>query len=172
MIESGPPSAGGPDPYAPPQAQVQDHSIPSSAAYGPVTGTMLGHLAATKPWVRFLSVLGLIGSGIMMLGGLGIVAVGVSGIGEAGLPAAGMGIAYLLFAALYVYPCITLWRFAGSIEKTLSGRNVTASLEETLLLQRTFWRFMGVFAVVLLCVYAAILVLVIAFGLLGSIGGR
>ena len=130
-------------------------------------------LAATKPWVRFISVMMFIGAGLMLLAAAGMVVMSVVGGtgGTLGNPAknplAGpMGFAmaalYVALSIIYVFPGVKLWKYASSIAMLLqTGRNgdLVAALNQ----QRSFWKFIGVFLIVILAVYIIAIIGLMAF---------
>jgi hypothetical protein len=130
-----------------------------------VTPLMLDELARTKPWVRFFSVLGFIGSALMVLLGIALVVMSALGPLAPGLEGIGKGLAlslvYLVMAAIYIAPAVYLHRYAAAIGDLL-GRGGEAAMERALAAQRTFWRFTGIVAVAIMVVYGLVLI-----GLLG-----
>ena len=110
-------------------------------------------LAATKPWVRFLSVLFFVVIGLCMLGVLIFLTLGSLDAGSG--PALGgleLVIVVVLLIAVYLYPAITLFRYASAIRLLVETRQVGA-LEQALARQKSFWKFVGIFTVVVLCFY-------------------
>lgn len=157
------------NPYTPPSSPLSAPPRPGLSPEG-VGSTTLGYLKDTKPWVRLFSVLGFIGSAFLVIFAL-LLMVGAGFMGEEfqGAIGVGMGVAYLLFAVLYIMPSVYLWRYASSIQTLLSSRR-TADLDEALKQQKSFWRFLGILTAVLLCIYAVILVGLMIFGAIGAAG--
>jgi len=116
-----------------------------------VSPRIVGILVSTKPWVRFLSILGFIGCGLLVVGGL---IMGAAGALTEELGAAGGLIAflYVVLALLYLFPALFLYRYADAI-KDLAASSNEDSLANALTQQRKFWRFAGVLTIVLLCLY-------------------
>jgi len=110
-------------------------------------------LRQTKPWVRFLSVLGFIGSGFMVLGG-GVALVGAIISHRPQLLA--FALVYPPMGFLYFVPSFYLHRYASRIGSYLAqGRS--AQLDAALEAQKSFWRFVGILTLVILCIYILIL---------------
>jgi len=131
-----------------------------------VTPLMVEHLRATRPWVKFLAILGFISVGLMFLGGL-IMMTALSGVrGAGGAPA--IGLLYWLFALLYIAPAIFLNRYATAIRELLQGGGATP-MEKALESQKSFWRYVGILTTVLLCIYALIFVIAILVGISGAL---
>ncbi|HEV7164170.1 MAG TPA: hypothetical protein VGO35_02125 [Gammaproteobacteria bacterium] len=127
-----------------------------------VSENALGYLNATRPWVKFLAILGFIGIAFMVLFGL-LMIFGFSLLPtQPGAPAFGavFGVFYFLFAAIYFMPCLFLYRYSRAIAAIpASGQG---ALEEALKSQKSFWKFMGIVALIIV----SIEVLVIVIGVL------
>lgn len=121
-----------------------------------LTPGMLEALIKTKPWVRFLSIVGFVGTGLM-----GVLALGVLGVGvfqatketQAGLVLIGMGLLYLALAVLYVFPSLYLARYAKSIGQAVDARSKAHAVEQALRHQKSFWKFAGILTLVGILVY-------------------
>lgn len=139
------------------------------AGSGLVSGAAIQQLAATKPWVRLLSVISFIGSGFMLLGAGSLVLMGTIGSiaasGKSGsvLPASfgiGLAIAYALFAVIYLYPGVKLWKYASSIARLMQTQS-EADLVDALDQQRGFWKFIGVMVTIIIGLYILAMVLMV-----------
>ena len=63
----------------------------------------------------------------------------------------GLGVGYLLLGCIYLTPLVFLNRYASSInELLLSGE--TRAMENALCHQKSFWKFMGIAAIIGLAV--------------------
>ncbi len=152
--------------YAPPRGTL----TPGATAAGQVSAGSVQALRETRPWVLLLAILGIIVTGLMLLGGLGILLGGMFSAGSGGGmggPALGimavMGVAYLLFALLYLYPIIKLFKFSGAIGR-LSQTGAVRDLEEALRQQRSFWRFLGIVTLVVIGLYVVMILVMIVGG--------
>lgn len=121
-------------------------------------------LRQTKPWVRFMSVIMFIGSAFMVLGGAMMLAAGAAG--APGVPGAIAGLFYMVLAILYIVPAVFLWRYADRIGAFMLQRT-PHTLAHALEAQKSFWKFVGILTLVILCVYAIVLIFVI-FGVIAS----
>jgi hypothetical protein len=143
--------------YQPPSAPNYDEA-PRAApgASAEVPGEVLDLLAQTRPWVRFLAVLGFIACGFLLLGALFVLAAGAAaGGGEKTL----IGLIYLPLAVLYMFPSLFLWRYGGAIGELLAGGGVP-KLVDAIRHQKSFWRLIGILTLVILCLYILIIVVV------------
>lgn len=120
-------------------------------------------LHQTKPWVRFISVMMLIGSAFMVLGGFVIIVGGAAGaIGASAI----LGVVYIVMALCYIIPAVFLWKYADGIALFVRERS-TGALASALESQKSFWKFVGIFMLVVMAIYAVIIVFVIAASVLG-----
>jgi len=137
------------------------------------------HLIRTGPWVRFLSIMMFIGAGFLILTGVSLALVGLTGMqSPIGPVAAGalpngavflLGPIYVIMALLiYIVPGIFLFRFASAI-KMLKLDPSSLSLEDALKQQKTFWRYLGILAIILLCIFVLIMVAAIFFAIILSL---
>ena len=128
-----------------------------------VSENALVYLNATRPWVKFLAIVGFVFTGLMILFGI-IMTFAFSALPhQQGTPAISgpiFGILYLICAGLYVMPCLFMYRYATAIAAIpVVGQS---ALEDALRNQKSFWKFMGITMLVMLCLYAVFIV----FGIL------
>ena len=138
------------------------------------------HLSEAARWARFLSIVGFVIIGLIVL--VGIFAGSILGtmMGNAG-PANEYGnprvtggimgsfliVIYILVAALYFFPCLFLYRFATKMRTALAA-NDQDTLNTSFQNLKKLLRFMGIMTIIVLAFYAMALV----FGLLGAGLGR
>jgi hypothetical protein len=135
-----------------------------------VSQNMLDSLNATRPWVKFVAIVGFVMIGLMVLGALLMFAAGAMApspgpMGGAFGPI--FGVLYLLFAALYFFPCRYMYRYAKAIANIpASGQG---AMEEALRQQKSWWKFVGILTLILVVLYVVIFVGAIGFGVLGGL---
>ncbi|MDI1315154.1 DUF5362 family protein [Prosthecobacter sp.] len=151
------------NPYASPSANL--YGSASGGAADAVSPSTIAQLAGTKPWVRFMSVLMWIAICLVILA---IIAVGVAmtlgaskPIGTPELILIGV---YGVMIFFYIYPAVKMWKFANRVKSLMATRSL-ADLDAALTEQRKLWKFVGVFTIIMLCIY---LVAVIGFVALGA----
>ena len=144
----------------------------------------LGYLDSTRKWSMFFAILGFIFLGIMLV--IGIVAgsfmsaftskmTGMEGIqGMEGTKAAG-GIAsvlffiyMLVFAVIYFFPLLYLFRFSRHTKKSVANLDAN-ELQLGLKNLKSFWKYIGILMII--CLAAFLLVLIIAGGSLALLTG-
>lgn len=130
-----------------------------------VSERALGYLDATRPWVKFLAILGFIGIAFMFIAALFVMFGSRLIPTQPGGQAFGafMAFLYILFAALYFMPCLFLYRYSRAIA-AIPGSGQSA-LEDALKNQKSFWKFMGIVALVIL----SIEVIAIVIGILAAV---
>jgi competence protein ComGC len=136
------------------------HPLPAQRPVEPprdlLTWGMIEALRGTKPWVRFLSILGFIVAGFMVVMALGMGGFGLyttSRSGAEGLILVGLAFFYLLMGILYIFPSRFLFRYASAIDEALHVKAKSGAVERALRHQRSFWKFAGIMALVTLLLY-------------------
>lgn len=143
---------------------------------GAITDGVLKQLKGTKGWVKLMAIICFMLGGLMVMGGLAFLAFGLFGsslmaaMGEQGAQLAGIGgaiggavigLVYAGLGAIYFVPGFKLWNYASTIEDLLKDRAVV-TLEKALDYQRSFWKFVGVFTIVMISLYVLLVIGMIA----------
>ncbi len=165
-----------PDPSLSPAQPMSPYQTPHSLVQPEAPGNdvsvlVISHLVRTRKWVRLCSVLGFIGSGLMLLAGLAMMISGSAIGSSAAMKGMGygtglffvMGLVYLVFALLYIYPSLRLWQYASSISQ-LEATSSSFHLETALDKQRSFWKFVGLMISIIIGLYA----MAIVFAIIGA----
>jgi hypothetical protein len=172
-IQLAPPPdfSASPNPYSTPRAEL-DGSRQGDAASSAVSPAIVEMLRQTKPWARFLAVLGFIGICFMVIASFAMLAVG-STLGR-GLPAGlgvGMMLVYLVMAGIQLPAALYLNRYASRIGKLVESHD-SRDLEDALAAQKSFWRYIGILSLILMCFYLLVFVAVVVAGVAGFHGMR
>lgn len=117
------------------------------------------YLAETAKWGYFLSIVGFIGIGFMVLAGLFMGSfMSTLGMGAAGMinPAI-FTVMYLIFAALYFFPVLYLFKFSTKMKVALRSDN-EAELTTSFQNLKSLYKFMGILTAIILGLYALIFV--------------
>lgn len=132
-----------------------------------VSEAALRYLKGTSGWVTFLAVMAFIATAFMVLASLVMFAVVAFGRADPRLPAALfllMASAYLLIALFFLLiPGILLIRYSSAISR-VPGLG-QAAMEDALARQRIFWKYAGIFTIVLLVLEVPLWIGVFGFGL-------
>ena len=116
---------------------------------------MLASLGATRPWVKFIAIVWFVGAVFMVLFGLAMITGIYRGFSMPGMPASFdrvLGIFYIVIALVYVMPAMYLYRYAKAIAGTQDDAVMT-SFEDALKQQKCFWKYFGIFIIVVLVLY-------------------
>lgn len=129
-------------------------------------------LLETCKWAKFLSILGFIGIGFMVVGGLlfgtfmgsmGKMMESTPSNGAMALSGTVMAVIYVLIAAVYFFPILYLYRFSTRTKEALvSGNSQGLSIGIENL--KKHYKFVGILAVIILSLYALIFIFTILFG--------
>ena len=126
------------------------------------------YMRETSKWAKFLSIVGFVMAGLMVLGALFMGTI-LSSFGEAmgddfgSFPFAFMSFFYIAFAALYVIPNLYLFKFATKTKKALDGEDQyeLARAFENL---KSLFKFVGIFTAIILGFYAFMILITLLFG--------
>jgi len=153
------------NPYDPYKAPTAVDTAPVASAPTAVPDSVVQLLGQTRPWVKLMAVLAFVVLGFSLLALLGFyLAAGASKTLTSFLP-------LLLMGSLYMPAALFLWRYADSIRQVQGGGG-QAALESALRNQKSFWKYVGILACVMIALNGVALVGGIIFGLLsGRRGG-
>jgi len=149
------------NPYQPPSALDDDDDVPRHRGARELTyespSEVIAPLRETRPWVKLVSVVGFVFSILMIV--LGVFLVAFSD--DTRIPT-WIELAYAFGGAIYLYPCMYLWRYAAAIQTHLRARDAD-SLAAALGHQKSFWKFAGALTLLVLAGYAILIVGVVFF---------
>jgi hypothetical protein len=126
-----------------------------------VNHEMKDYLLETSKWGKLLSIVGFVLIGLLLLLGLGVI-IGFSafsGIAHTGFPMGAFGIIYILIAVIYYFPVNYLNKFSGQMKQGLLSndqQSVTSAFGNL----KSLFKFMGIFTIVILSMYAVALIIV------------
>jgi hypothetical protein len=135
---------------------------------------MVHYLQEASPWLRFLGVLGFIGSGLMALGGFVFIVLVVllsDLAGEFGGIIGGgfIGILYIVLGLLSFFPAKFGYTFGAKI-RLYTQSNSERDLEDAFKNNRSLWKFCGILAIVYLAVIPLALIGVTVAMVFSAIG--
>jgi hypothetical protein len=99
-------------------------------------------LHQTRPWVRFLSILGFLMSGFSVLGLISMAAL----VNVPNMPAFGLTVIVTTIAKMilmFFVPAILMWRYANRISWFLNEQSPSI-LAEAISAQKALWTYVGV----------------------------
>jgi hypothetical protein len=145
-----------------------------------ITPVAQGFLKEIAKWAAFLSIVGFIFIGFLVLGALAMFAMGsamssnMQGMGGSMgmmgmLGGATLGVLYLIIALLYFFPVMYLFKFSSNAKKALSSNNteqLTTSIENL----KSHYKFMGILTIIGIAFYFIIFIVAIVAGVGAAAG--
>ncbi|MCX6243346.1 MAG: hypothetical protein NTU98_01460 [Bacteroidetes bacterium] len=141
--------------------EIQDQRIE-------LQGATLLHLNEIRKWTNFLSILGFIAFGLLIL--VGIIMLFAFSVASsyafspyAAVMGPWMGIIYIIFSAIYFFPIYYLFRFStltkqSLLQINLGGGNSNALMAQAIDYLKRHFRFVGIFTIVVLSMYILIII--------------
>ncbi|MEY4034185.1 MAG: hypothetical protein RL492_1379 [Verrucomicrobiota bacterium] len=123
----------------------------------------LAEIQGTKPWLRFLSILGFIGAGVCLLAAVIMAGLGIAGQQQPIVMAA-MAFVYVLIAAIYLSASLRLHWAANAAGEVLADPT-PAKLTAFLAQNRKFWKLIGIITIASMAFYFLAIIAAIALPL-------
>lgn len=130
--------------------------------------TIIGLLKETANWAYFISIIGFIGIGFMLIFGamFGVImgSMPVNPYENIGVNVNYFGLIYVFIAVIYLMPVIYLFNFSRKMKAAIQSKNnelLTASFKNL----KSHYKFVGILTIVVLSMY----VLAFLFGSLGAL---
>ncbi|MES2485120.1 MAG: DUF5362 family protein [Bacteroidota bacterium] len=134
-----------------------------------ITPQAQSFLKETAKWATFLSILGFIWVGLMVLLSVFLIISGDAFArlsGGAGFSGAGLGVFYLIFSVANFFPILYLFKFASNLKQALAA-NRTDKLTDAFENLKSHYKFIGILAIIGISLF----VLSIVFGIVAAIAG-
>ena len=125
------------------------------------------YLLETSKWSKFLAIVGYVGLGLLILLAL-FVMFGFSQFSQfshVAFPMGLIGFLYIILAVIYYFPVTYLYKFSVQIKNGLTSNDkqtVTFGFENL----KSLFKFIGIFTIVILSMYALILIIVLPLSLM------
>jgi hypothetical protein len=136
----------------------------------------LNYLGETARWARFLSIIGFIFCGIMVLGGVffgSFIAAALSNVeGGSAFGAMGgtfFGVIYTSIGLLLFFPAFYLYNFSAKMRRAARS-NDQQVLTDSLKNLKSFFKFYGIFTIVVLSFYLLLFIAVLVGAMAGHKG--
>lgn len=120
------------------------------------------YLSEAARWGKFLAIMGFIGIGLMVLAAL-FMMIGTSqldSIPGMNFPMGAFGLIYVVIGALYFFPTYYLFQFSVKTREGLESQDsqeLTHGFENL----KSLFKFMGIFTIIILSLYALIILFAI-----------
>jgi hypothetical protein len=142
------------------QNEVPTNSMPSKEFIN--TEEMLLSLRKTKPWVRFISILGILLTISMAINALEFLIHGNVYGQSSCLKAFIAGFIFLLVIIVQFFPSYFLFQYSSAIGRLLDDGGLE-EMEDVLLRQKIFWKNIGILMLIPFSFFAIIFILSIIF---------
>ena len=126
-------------------------------------------LRTSAKWSTFLSIIGFIGLGFILLPALlvgSVFSTMSDNMGMAMNPMAGimkfMPLFYVFLAAIYFFPVYYLFKYAAGMKKALNFRN-SEMVAESLLYLKSHHKFLGIMTIVVISLYIVGMIAMVIF---------
>jgi hypothetical protein len=127
-----------------------------------VTPEIINYLSTIRKWSKFFAILGFICIGLFVIGGLfmGLVLSNLSAVTGGSMPffSGYLGFIYIIFAVLYFFPVLYLYRFADYMKKAIQW-NDNQSFTLSFYNLKRYLNFIGILTIVVLSLYALAIVM-------------
>jgi hypothetical protein len=136
--------------------------------------TMLQYLNEASPWLRFVGILGYIGSGMTAIGGI-IIAITMTAVGDiagdlGAFPAWIFSFVYIPLGVLLFFPAHFTYNFGKKI-RDFKFSNSTDDLELAFKNNKSFWKFSGIICIIYLAIIPLFLIIAIIGGVYALVSG-
>lgn len=132
----------------------------------------IGYLSETARWAKFLSIVGFVVCGLMIVVALfaGTVMTTLSRFGRSddtalqgitGVSGAFVSLIYIIIALLYFFPCLYLFNFSGKMQTALHNNDQT-SLNASFSHLKSCFKFVGILTIVVLSFYLLAIIVVVS----------
>lgn len=119
------------------------------------------YLKESAKWSKLLAIVGFVGIGLMVLAAV-FMTFAFSALsslsemqGDQPFPGVFLGLLYLVFAAIYYFPVMYLYKYATNAKLALET-NDDETLEQSLMYLKSHHKFLGILMVIVLSLYALI----------------
>lgn len=132
---------------------------------GQLNAEIKGYIVTISKWGKFLSILGFIGIGLMVIAALfmGSMVASLSNIPEGVSSGTMITVVYLIIAVVYFFPVLYLYKASTNLGAGIDSGS-EESLTEGFKNLKSHYKFIGIFAIVILSIY----VLAAIFGLMAA----
>ncbi len=155
--------------------EILDSGLSSGSVLS-LNSSAIEYLRQMSKWGKFLAIVGLLFSGLIILIGLAFGTImsklmalspGVSAMsgsaGFAGGMGFGVGLVYAVMGLVIAYPPVRLLQFSSQA-KIAVNNNDSIAVENALKRLRSIFRFYGIFTIIILSFYALALIIVLLVG--------
>jgi hypothetical protein len=131
-----------------------------------LTPMAINYLQNAAPWIKFIGILGFIGSGFLLLVAVAMFFIPFPFLGQTPLlPGTGfISIIYFALALITFIPCLYLLNYSNRLSGIKYSADAEATLEKAFMWKKKYWVFIGI----VMIVYFSILFVVISGALIAA----
>lgn len=150
-----------------------DNQVAASGNLKELSEQDIQNLYNTGKWGKFLTIVGFVGLGLMVLGGIIMMFAGGAMFGSMGTGLGSafggifFGIIYLGMAILYFFPTYFLFNFSTKVIKAVE-QQAREILSESFRYLYKLYKLIGIFVIVVLSLYALGIVIAIFAGIISA----
>jgi hypothetical protein len=157
------------NPYQSPETPVVPEKLSNTGTL--LSETLLRYLKEASPWLRFVGIMGIIGSGFVVLAGIiAVIAALAATEFLEGIPTVLISLVYLPAGALLFFPSFFTYNFGAKIRSYLIN-NLEEDLELAFKNNKSLWKFNGILYIIYLSFIPVSIVIMIIVGLAAIIPG-
>ncbi len=133
----------------------------------------LTFLTGARKWALFLSILGFIGLGLMIIFSLAFGTI-LSAMGaQTGFPIPGflLTVLYIFIALIWFFPLLYLFRFSTNTKKAIDNHD-PQNLTTAFMNLKAHYRYIGILLIILMAFYAATFLIIMATGVSSMFGNH
>jgi hypothetical protein len=157
------------NPYQSPETPIVPEKLPNAGIL--FSETILRYLKEASPWMRFVGIMGIIGSGFVILAGLIAVIVALAGSELFdGFPTWLVSLFYLPAGILLFFPSFFTYNIGVKIRSFLIN-NLEEDLELAFKNNKSLWKFNGILYIIYLSFIPIFILIIIITGIVSIIPG-
>jgi hypothetical protein len=148
------------NPYQSPESPIIPETSQDSGM--PLTNTMLQYLVEASPWLRFMGVIGFIGSALCCIGGIisSVSLIATSSLLSefANFPVWIFPLIQIPMGLILFFPAYFLFKFGQKI-RTYQYTHSNEDLESGFKYNKSYWKFMGILCIIYLAAIPFIIII-------------
>ncbi len=123
------------------------------------------YLKETGSWASFLSIIGFILIGLIVIIAIGISIFLPAANNQSITPISGLvlGIIYILMGLLYFFPVLYLYKFSTNMKKAIEKKS-SENLDDAFKNIKSHYKFAGIFTIIFIALYILGAVVMLIFG--------
>lgn len=142
----------------------EQHDLLANDLY--VTESIQENFLISSKWGKFLSIVGFISCGLLVIGGIYLATNSSLGqLSRFGATAPTLGLTYIIMAGLLFFPCLYLFKFSAKVKEAVVNTRQD-SFESSIESLKAMFKFYGILTIIILGFYL-IIILVLMVGVAG-----